>query len=758
MSEIDKKYLYKVSRNGNHLGNLTNVVSSFGYQQTIRTGGSQMTILIGVTADTADQDVSELLTEDGDPITTEDNQTLTTERVPDVVGDGNEDNLIRNDNTIEVVEFSDYHPNGITVFKGYIAKWKVTFGGTDNIEITVISNGQDMTQYLVEAGDVVDVSQLVHATSSNAYTQVKGNTYYVAQTFTQSGAVNCSAISLLVTTTQTGTLYITLRRRNGSSPNPPGDTRMAYGSVSVGIVSQTEVKVSFEDVGVLADGDVYYFEIGWTGSTACAIRRSSTSVLANGSVWTYYWYGTAYSTATNISTSDLYFKLWEYGGNTTATYTLQDPTYMLTDIMEEYRARGGYIQEPTSPITALVEQEVRTATLPDSYWSNYYGQCFTPTDDMTINLLQLRAKVDSGTGFIYAEIYEGNPDGDLLTVMGGMGTWDNNGGATLVGTGAFNNTFTNTEERDVSIVWDTPIELTGGVEYFISLMFEQGFMSTQTLYGAGAGTTAEDIQVGSLYYANASINNASFSIVADSAYPYLYFKLAYEDPLPNFLSSGYDDTGLDVTYTFQQQTILEAVGVISDFLPYTWYWYVDPSDEVLYCQEVSTTPDHYIIKGRHIDELSIEATKERIANVVYFTGGPVANVNIFVKTQDTTSLENNRVGMVKLSDNRVITTANGTLVNQNYINLHSAEEYISQVTINDSTYDITQFKLGHTIKFQGFGTFMDGLTLQIVGITRSEEKITLDVGVLSKRSSEKVEELDRKLTLQQTLLNPSVPS
>jgi hypothetical protein len=740
---------------------LTNVVSQFNYQQQIRTAGSQMTIQIETTADTADQPVEQILDQSGNPITTEDNQPITTERVPDVVGDGNEENLIRNDNDIEVVEYSTYHPNGITVFQGYIAKWKVTFGADDNIEITVISHGQDMSQYLVESGDTAYISQTAQTGTGYSIKYVdKGSWFdFAAQTFTMPLTKTVDAITVMVTTTMACSVVVSVKQMLGTSPNPSSDTLVAQGSYSVsGAVTQQEIKVAFNAATDLATGLTYYIVIASSDTGSAYAIASNANPYANGSVYTYSYYGTSYSAVTNYSGSDLYFIIWQYGGSTNATYTNADATAILTDIISEYQSRGGEISTPTNPITPIVTQNKSGTTLPTAYWSMAYCQSFTPTSNLNINIVQLAVSVTSNSQNLYVEIWRGNPDLDSLVVMGGLGTYTNGGGSTLVATSQ-TVSITNTTKKVKSFKFNSTVSLTSGQQYFLRFFFQQGQIGYLKFYGMGNGDLPiTAAMVGNLYFGLVTVNNSGSNIDYDSAYPAMYFNLGYANPMPAVAEPGYTDSGNLVTYTFKQQTILEAVNVISSLLPYNWYWYVNPADDVLYCQPVATTADHIIIKNRHIDELSLEATKEHLTNVVYFTGGPVASVNIFTKTTDATSLADNRVGLAKLSDNRVITDTNATLISQNYIDLHNAEEYTSQITVSDSVYDISTFQLGETVQFAGFGTFMDKLLLQIVGINRGVESVTLDVGVLPKRASKQVDDLERDLAKQETLNNPAVPT
>jgi len=217
-------------------------------------------------------------------------------------------------------------------------------------------------------------------------------------------------------------------------------------------------------------------------------------------------------------------------------------------------------------------------------------------------------------------------------------------------------------------------------------------------------------------------------------------------------------TGYSVTYTFNLATVLEGINKVKELGPATWFWYVNPATDTLYYKETSATADHTMIKGRHIAELNIEMTKEDIANVIYFTGGEVAGVNVYVNVNDTTSLVSNRRGLVRINDPKVIVAATGTIIANNYIEGHDEQTYITQIEVIDGTYDITSFDLGEIVGFGSFGTFVDRLLLQIVGIQRKIDSVVLSLGVLPHRATEEMEQVRKSLEATQTFNNPTAPS
>jgi hypothetical protein len=577
MATIQKRYEYKISRGGIYIGLLPNVKSEFTYHQNLFSAGAQLSIKVATSPDTASLPVNPILDETGAIITDEDGGSILEERSPDLVGDAADNILIRNDNDVEVWEYSKYNPNGIIVFKGYIAKWKANFGGEEDVEITILSHGQDLAHYLTPGGtaDTLDQSQtqsdgLSGGDISTFSSMMYGQTFVVG-----AGVTNISKIILKLSVDPLGSSQTTTLKlwSSVSSANT--------GGTPLGIVSVTHtgydtlVSFVFASPVTVTAGATYFFtlhpdNIVNTSSTSFLTfaDKSTGDVYANGSLYRSL-SGAAYSNAT-YSTYDIYFQTYSTVNSTTKTYTSSDPSTTLAAIIDYYVSAGGDISKP---------------------------------------------------------------------------------------------------------------------------------------------------------------------------------------------AAGYTLTGVTPASTvFKVNTILEAIQQIVSLAPYDWYWYVDPATKTLYFKQTATTADHRLIKGRHIEMLEIEPTKEDIINVVYFSGGPTAGVNLFVNVNSSSSLLTNRRGMARLSNNRVTDTTVGQLIAANHIASHSAQKYITTVTVTEAAYDISLFDLGEIVSFEGFGTFADSLLLQIVGLTRNADDVVLDLGLLLPRTTELTSQLRQELADIQTIDNPTIPS
>lgn len=577
-ADIQKTYAYKMSRGGAYLGLLPNVISDFGYSQDINTPAAQMTIEVSETSDIQTLPPDYIVTESGDKITTETGDRLTTERALDIVGNLNSRALIRNNNDVEVYEYSSRYPNGILVFSGYISKWKTRYGATDTTVITVLSHGAELDNYIIQGSSTVDSSQLTQDASTLIYDEFdlgKGGGWNLAgQTITTGlSATNISAVlAKLAAATSTP---VTVQCKVWAS-YLDYFTGVPLGTAELTISSMVAADYTFTFSTPISvnPNNVYFISItcpGTIGDGALVYYKNS-DVYSGGNYWTNnYAGGSGGGSWFPSSSQDMYFKVFTTGGATSSPFLNEDPTQILRDIIDSYVSRGGTV--------------------------------------------------------------------------------------------------------DYS---DTSTEL----------------------------------------------------------------------------------TAVERDYTFRVNTVLEGIKKVQDMSPSDWYWYVDPATSIIYFKETSTTADHLMVYGRHVQTLEIEATVENLKNSIYFTGGQVAGENLYITDTDTDSIEDNagRIGLARITDNRVTITETATAVVDAFLDANSREGYTITLVVNDEDYDTKLFKLGDVIGFAGFGNFVDSLLIQVVRILPAPDYITLTLGILPRRTAVFIEEISRRLTQVETVDNPDTPS
>lgn len=226
----------------------------------------------------------------------------------------------------------------------------------------------------------------------------------------------------------------------------------------------------------------------------------------------------------------------------------------------------------------------------------------------------------------------------------------------------------------------------------------------------------------------------------------------------NYSSASIDATGLSLTATFNTETILDAIKKCLSLAQNGYYFYVDLGTDTLYFKRTLTTPTYKLIKGRHLSKINLVMSIENVKNDLLFSGAETAGTNLYTEYDDLESRGNYGVRLERKSDNRVSVQATADAIGDSFIAENKGEYYETTVSIPDTLMDITLFRPGQTIGLRGFGTFIDGMMMQIVRIEYLSNSVNLTLGNMPKRFSDEFEKVIRGLTAQQTVANPSAPS
>lgn len=222
-------------------------------------------------------------------------------------------------------------------------------------------------------------------------------------------------------------------------------------------------------------------------------------------------------------------------------------------------------------------------------------------------------------------------------------------------------------------------------------------------------------------------------------------------------------TGEQAPYEFNLQTIREVIDKVVDLLPSGYYQYADPGDNIQYILEKSATPDHIFYYEQHIKVLKLRRSITQLVNQVYFVGGNIAppdttEVSLFKYYEDLTSIGTIRPGLERISDSRVTTDLGAQILAQNKINQFKDPRYRTSVEISDGDFDIETIKLGQSVGFKNFGSFVDDLVLQIVTIHRRKHTVILDLDMNIPGEAKRIEEIKKALLSQDVSNIPSTPS
>jgi hypothetical protein len=227
-----------------------------------------------------------------------------------------------------------------------------------------------------------------------------------------------------------------------------------------------------------------------------------------------------------------------------------------------------------------------------------------------------------------------------------------------------------------------------------------------------------------------------------------------------YTTASIDATGLSLTAKITNNTVLDGIKSVMDLSPNGFYWYVEQGSNTLYFKNASTTPDLYLIKGRHMNTFDLTATIENVVNDELFSGGIPSGgtTNLFKEYQDSTSQGLYGRRMTQKSNNAVTTTATADAIGTSDIARQKDESFETTIKLSDSTIDTASLHVGLIVGLRGFGTFVDSIQIQIVRVDYAPEETTITLGIVPKRMSQHTERITRELIALQTIDNPVIPS
>jgi hypothetical protein len=229
--------------------------------------------------------------------------------------------------------------------------------------------------------------------------------------------------------------------------------------------------------------------------------------------------------------------------------------------------------------------------------------------------------------------------------------------------------------------------------------------------------------------------------------------------LVTYTDDSIQTTGVTASYNFTFDTLLDGLNVVRKLAPSNWYWYVDIGSNVFYLKAQGTTPDHTLVLGKHIYDAEFEYTLDDVRNSVYFSGGDTGGgSNLLTVNENTASQGKYGVWLDKPSDARVTLTATADLISQGTIQANSEPVFRTTVSVPAGVYDIESFVQGQMVAFAGFNDFINDQLLQIVGLDKVSNLITLHLATLPPRINHRIEDIKRNLDVLATVNNPSTPT
>lgn len=224
---------------------------------------------------------------------------------------------------------------------------------------------------------------------------------------------------------------------------------------------------------------------------------------------------------------------------------------------------------------------------------------------------------------------------------------------------------------------------------------------------------------------------------------------------------GYSDTSIRdsdtaVNYTFKFNTLMEGIKKCRELAPPNWYYWVDVANSILYFDTLGSEADHILHKGLCLENIVLKYTLEDIKNLGFFSGGDTGGgVNLLRKTEDSVSRGRYGQWLDKINDNRVILNGTADTLNQSNLQEKRDPRWQTTVRVPASKYDIETFYLGQLVAFRNNNNLTDSLLLQIVGIKRRPDIVTLKLDTLPPTTDHRIEDIRRNLEKVITVDNPS---
>ncbi len=345
---MNKTYIYKWYSGVTYNGVLQNVDSVFTLSEQINSAGSQIEIVLGVSFEDAEPELTtDLLIDEND------NFIVTDQLESIIVGTASTISGFPSlGDRIEVWEFSTDYPNGLLKFNGLVSKWSSSY--KDNFtKLSVLSYGVQLDNYLVQifpeevliSNTTVDDTQILYAQGVKF---PENRIVAVGQTFT--AGVTSEVTSVTLTLGNPGTMQVsaTIAIIEGT-PLSPGST---VGSVTRNIPSQADTATVFTFASpiTLSGSTTYHFYVinnaeGVSETNSLSVAMDTTAGYSGGTMYEYNdssgWTSNAY---------DMGFILSSSSGGIGNQFLSTDPGAMARELMDNFIALGGNLSYTESTI------------------------------------------------------------------------------------------------------------------------------------------------------------------------------------------------------------------------------------------------------------------------------------------------------------------------------------------------------------------------------------------------------------------------
>lgn len=239
-----------------------------------------------------------------------------------------------------------------------------------------------------------------------------------------------------------------------------------------------------------------------------------------------------------------------------------------------------------------------------------------------------------------------------------------------------------------------------------------------------------------------------------------------------------------MTYTFNTQTIKQALDLIISVCPAGWFYRVDP-DGVVYLQPKNILADNTFTLGLNVENLDTFRRVESVVNQVLFVGA--GTPALFKKYSNSGSQATYGLYEQVQVDQRISDANTAALLANNILNNLNNPEIRSVFDIPDSNgptsrgYDIESIKVGQTLKISNLKVGTKTSTawdvgqwdvdvwdqtiastaadiIQILSISYTPDSIQVEASSRLPQLPKRIEDVAKSLVGTQTVNNPTIPT
>ncbi len=324
---LKKTYIYKVYTNANVYIKTwagPEVASELDYSQDINSPGTQVAVVLN--------------------------------RAADSFGEGTDIDLR---NRVQIYVVDNDLPNGQLIFQGFISNYQPVYGNDERVEVTLLSFGAELDNYIIEQGESVYQSQLNSDSSDYIGTDsTVGVTprHALAQTFQFTEQKTITAILVrgkmnLATFINPVSVYCRVYASDITAQSPfPTGSPVLSGELQTVTLSENDpsgyhdMKFILSTPIVVPANTVYSFAINAepypTNDVIVDFQITATGGYTSGDMLLATKSGGTERYAVQAN-KDLYFQIFTSAGNATSPFLSKDPGAMMRTIMDDYIAKGG---------------------------------------------------------------------------------------------------------------------------------------------------------------------------------------------------------------------------------------------------------------------------------------------------------------------------------------------------------------------------------------------------------------------------------